>query len=121
MSLQRLRWLPPLHVVNVPDDAPDDLRRLARLVATEGPRLLAERSPDLAGILLIHPDAEVYPEPAKGAPRGVFARVLDLATLETFAREHGLAARRRPGWYGCLLIGAERCGFSYLTPLENAA
>lgn len=46
-------------VFTLPGSPPPDLQDLARLLTTEGPRLLASLSPGEVGLLLVHPESSV--------------------------------------------------------------
>ena len=111
---------PSLVSLSLPDETPPDVRDLARTACLDGPGLLAGFSPDDAGLVLVHPRSEAaLPDFAR---RGrVLATVEPIEELEALARRLNLAGRRRPGWFGCLLVGIETSGFIHLAPASRVA
>ena len=107
--------LPPAASLDLPADCPCDVRELARLVAAEGPALLGGLSPDDAGLIAVHPRSPSCPDGLAAAGK-TFTAVVPAEELEGLAREAGLTAQHRPGWFGCLLVGIETSGFCYLAP-----
>jgi len=105
--------------LDLPPDCPDDVRDLARTACREAGRLLANFSPDDAGLVLVHPRSCACPDPQARAGR-VFATVEPRDRLEELAGKVRLTAKHRPGWFGCLLVGIECSGFCYLAPASRA-
>ena len=105
--------------IDLPPGCPDAVRDLARPACREAGRLLASFSPDDAGLVLVHPRSCACPDPQARAGR-VFATVEPRDHLEELARKVNLAAKHRPGWFGCLLVGIECSGFCYLAPASRA-
>ena len=111
--------LPPAASLDLPPDCPDDVRDLARTAGGQAPELLAGLDPDRVGLVLIHPRSCACPGPQARAGR-VFATIEPRDHLEELARKVNLAAKHRPGWFGCLLVGIETSGFCYLAPTSRA-
>ena len=103
--------------LDLPPDCSDDMRDLARVVATKAPELLAGLAPGEVGLVVIHPRSPACPDPAVRAGR-IFAAVESRTHLEALARQIRLDASHRPGWFGCLFVGIETSSFGYLAPLE---
>lgn len=110
---------PRFAAIDLPEGCPDDVRDLARTAAVEAPDLLAGLDPDRVGLVLVHPRSCACPAPQARAGR-VFATVEPLDELAALAHKLNLAAKRRPGWFGCLLVGIETSGFCYLAPASRA-
>ena len=106
---------PIFAALDLPPDCPDDVRDLARTAGLEAPELLAGHDPDHVGLVLVHPRSCACPGPQARAGR-VFATIEPRDHLEELARKVNLAAKHRPGWFGCLLVGIETSGFCYLAP-----
>jgi len=106
---------PLFAALDLPPDCPDDVRDLARTAGLEAPELLAGHDPDHVGLVLVHPRSCACPGPQARAGR-VFATIEPRDHLEELARKVNLAAKHRPGWFGCLLVGIETSGFCYLAP-----
>ena len=110
---------PLFAALDLPPDCPADVRDLARTAGTEAPELLAGLDPDRVGLVVIHPRSPACPDPQARAGR-VFATVEPLDEPAALAHKLNLAAKRRPGWFGCLLVGIETNGFCYLAPASRA-
>ena len=111
--------LPIMATLDLPPGCPDDVRDLARMVAAEGPGLLAGLDPWRHGLIAVHPRSPACPDPQARAGR-VFATIEHRAHLEELARKVKLTGKHRPGWFGCLLVGIETSGFCYLAPTSRA-
>jgi len=109
--------LPLAASLDLPPDCPDDVRDLARMVAAEGPGLLAGLDPWRHGLIAVHPRSPACPDSL--APTGQMAAfVVPLAQLEAMTRKNGLTGQARSGWFFALLFGATRSACLHLKPAE---
>lgn len=109
--------LPIMATLDLPPGCPDDVRELARMVAAEGPGLLAGLDPWRHGLIAVHPRSPACPN--RLAPTGQMAAfVVPLAQLEAMARKNGLTGQARSGWFFALLFGATRSACLHLKPAE---
>jgi len=116
---QRTEEAPALAFLGLPNNTPTDVRDLARLVAAEGPRLLAGLDPTRVGLAAVHPRSPACPDDLAAAGE-MFITIEAINEIEALARRLNLAARQRPGWFGCLLVGAKTSGFVHLAPADRA-
>lgn len=99
---------------------PADVATLARLACTEAPRLLGRFASDHVGLLLVHPDSDACPDLYRQRGQAFFA-VEPLKDLQRMARDVGLEAAPRPGWFVAVLVGATHTATTYLAPAAVAA
>ena len=113
---------PPIALVDLPDDLPDDVRELARLAAVDGPELLAGIPTTEAGLLVMHPRSPVCPDDFAQAGR-VLVLVQPLSWLQVLATGLHLLAplRPQPGCHVALIVGATRAAHLALASVAVGA